>query len=230
MRRIKRSCLFINFILLFLGTLIITKPDYAFALENRQSDCVVTGRVQTNDVLNKKADGLPYTRMNLVFKNQSISRETKSDDDGNYRITLPVGIYEGSVKTDYNTFFNRRAAFKCQGKLVINIYPLIQQVSYGATPLNHSLETLGKNWTGSDKLNVVIAYLIKKKKKNVTTYQGNVYLTFDRYCIFAGEVVRDDKKKTLTAAGFAWIEDGVERKEVEKVTLKFSKDGLKIDF
>ena len=228
MRSLKKTTLFGSFVLFLLAMLVATKPDYAFALENRQSDCVVTGRVQTNDVLNKKTDRLPYTRMNLVFKNQSISRET--DDDGNYRITLPVGIYEGSVKTDYNTFFNRRAAFKCQGKLVINIYRLIQQVSYGATPLNHSLETLGKNWTGSDKLNVVIAYLIKKKKKNVTTYQGNVYLTFDRYCIFAGEVVRDDKKKTLTATGFAWIEDGVERKKVEKVTLKFSKDGLKVDF
>ena len=232
MKRINNTDLLVNLLVVF-AMLVVAKVNYCFPIRATQSDCVVSGKIQTNDVLEKRNDGVPYENANLVFHNEMISKTTKSDLAGGYSITLPTGIYEVSVKTLYNTIFYRRAAFNCQGKLVINIYPLMYQDMLGIKstgPLNHKIETLGKSWTGSDKLNIVIAYLIKKKEKNLTSYQRNVYLTFDKYCIFAGEIVKDDKNKTLTATSFTWIEDGIERKKVEKVTLKFGKDGPKIDF
>lgn len=231
MRRIKVKRYLANVILISLSILILAKINYGVSGE--KSECVITGKIQTNDVLNKNSDGLPYGGTTLVFKSKSISKVTKSDLAGNYSITLPKGIYNVSVKTLYNTIFYRRAVFNCQGNIVINIYPLIQQVSSGIKstgPLDHQIETLSKGWTGNSKLNIVIAYMTKNKEKNLTSYQRNVYLTFDKYCIFASQVVKDEKKKTLTAENFAWIEDGIERKKVEKVTLRFSKDGLKIDF
>lgn len=212
---------------------ILVKTDYCFAQSDRQTDCFVTGKIQTNDVLNKSSDGLPYPNTNLVFKNNKISKPTKSDLSGFYSITLPKGVYEVSVKTLYDTIFYRRAVFNCQDKSVINIYPLIKQVSYGIVstgPMEHQIEILGKSWTGNRKLNIVIAYLLKKKEKKLMSYQRNVYLTFDKYCVFAGEVVKDEKRKTLTATSFTWIEDGVERKKVEKVVFQFGKKEVKVDF
>ena len=220
MKNLRNSGLLVGFAVLFAG--------HCFAQTNTGSDCVVTGKFQTNDVLEKRGDGLPFADMNLIFSNKSINKSTKSDQNGAYSVTLPAGIYQVSVDPMYYSIFYRRAPFRCQGSVVVNIYPLMRQISSGITstgPLNHLIETLGEAWTGSDKLSIVIAYLMKKKEKNLTRYQGNVYLTFDKYCVFAGEVITDEKTKTLTAMGFAWIEDGTQRTKVEKVTLNFYKKG-----
>lgn len=70
----------------------------------------------------------------------------------------------------------------------------------------------------------------QKKSKGLTIYKGVVFLTFDNFTIIAEKLTQIDKRKAFIAEGNVKLENGVEQKEVEKITLRFGRDGLKIDF
>lgn len=76
-------------------------------------------------------------------------------------------------------------------------------------------------------MNLVIAFLSKKKKGSIVTY-SEAMLTFNDLTVSAEYLKQNFKEKTITAEGSIWLEKGGKRSYYKKLSLIFTAGEIKI--
>lgn len=188
-----------------------------------KEDCKLTGKAQ-----DRQDNAIPG--LNITFKNSQLEKSVITDASGKYELDLPIGIFNISIETYFNYEPYKRAKLniQCKNELSINIFPFHKRETHNSKSLEYQFNTFSKPWVYDKRLNLVITYLGKKREDNFVIYKDTM-LTFDNLTISANKLIQNFKNKTITAEGNVWVEDGKKRTDYEKLTLKFSKNGIKIE-
>lgn len=176
-----------------------------------------------------KSDAM-FSRAEITFKNKRITKVAIADNNGEFRVGLPQGIYSIYFKRGLSKPKYERAniAIPTAGdrELIIVILPWCY--SLGCPKDAHRFAKFGQGWTQQRSLNINIAYNAKNKSRAGTVYR-NALFTYDTYTVFGDQIVQNFKTKTLSVTGNGWIEDGTGRRNFVSLTVSFDKSGIKID-
>jgi len=190
--------------------------------DNSKKECVISGEVSYPSGL------LPS--IEITFKGQQVEKSTVSNNEGAYNIKLSVGVYEITLKRGvaFMPYKRSKLDVSCESNLTVNLYPQFERISYGDKSPEHKFILFSDQWTSDKRLNLVISYLNKEKKEN-TVIHTDAMFTYNNLTISADKLIQNFKKKTITAKGNVWLEDGEKRTNYEKLTVKFSKNGVEIE-
>jgi hypothetical protein len=156
----------------------------------------------------------------------------RTDDEsfGEYRISLPCGLYSITLRNSFKQKWNyQRAKIELSYETTkLNLYKFPQCVSYGCDKdSEYRFASFSRNWISNKKLNFVIAYGEKTKKKNNLIIYSDTMFTYKNTTILADKITQDFKNKTLLFEGEkTWMEENGERIYAKKITLTFLKDTL----
>lgn len=166
----------------------------------------------------------------VSYMNFNIRKTAKADAAGKYSLKLPHGVYEISITRGASKARYQRAkiAISCVEDIQITVVLLPECVSFGCQRAGYSFATFAKSWTLRSDLNMVIAYDKKTKFRGRALYDHAV-LTFDTYTLSADKIIQDFKSKRIFAEGRVWIENGMHRSNFDKLTMRFTNDGIRID-
>lgn len=217
MRKFEHALLIISVI--FLSEIIFAQKPVSNTRLNQNESCKVYG-----SVLDKQSAVIPGGV--VTFKSDEAKREIQVSEDGGYEFLLNAGIYEILYSVRYDTWFYKRAKLEvtCISDLNINIYPLPKPVSYGDETPEPTFEMLSLSSAEGD-FDAVVIYANKKTRKNSSIYVHAV-LTHNKITISAEKIVVDLRKKTVVAKERAWLENGKQRKQGERINLKLTNNNL----
>lgn len=199
-----------------------TTKDILAVKNNSKKECIISGEVSYPSGL------LPG--IEITFKGQETEKTVVSNNEGTYIIKLPTGIYEITLKRGVSSMSYKRSKLNvsCESNLIINLYPQFERISYGDKSPEHKFILFSDQRISGKRLNLVISYLSKKKEADTITYTNSA-VTYNNITVSANNLVHDLKNNTFTAEGDVWLEDGKKRTKYEKLTVKFTKNGVKIE-
>ena len=162
----------------------------------------------------------------VTYSNWTIKKSTMvSVEKGEYDLLLPAGIYDVTLATGMNKppFKRSRIEHSCSNTLKVNLW--IHPYCVSGCRSNVFSKTLPKDWSENRQLDIVITNTGSKTSKEGKVYYVGL-LTYNNYTVYAEELVVDSKAKIITAKGKVRVEDGESRQVYDRVTMRFSKDGL----
>jgi hypothetical protein len=188
-----------------------------------RENCKVSGKV-----LDTQDNAIPG--INVRFKSNQIEKSIITNDSGGYSINLPTGIFDISIEEYYNyePFQRAKLNIQCEDELIINIFPFFKRITHNSKGQDHQFSIISKEWIPDKRLNLVISYLNKEKKENTVAYK-DAMLTYNNLTISADKLIQNFKSNTIIAEGNIWLEDGKKRTNYEKLTIKFTNNGVEIE-
>ncbi len=182
----------------------------------------------------------------VYFESDTLRRETLTNDDGDYKIELPVGVYR--VTTNSPGFCaSQRAPFRVQASsgnllnLTLVVCPLANILTFDKDnkfvgeecryidPFQSESFQISKALDST--LTLLVRYGSRREKEDVVEYQGaevkngvpsGVFVSYDVLTITAEKVRFNKKTFLLEASGKVVIENGKQRKTLTDVRIDFS--------
>ena len=209
-----------------------------------------TGKVHLSS-LNLKGEIVPF--INIIIEGNGIKRELQSVGTGGEHenrglVELPVGIYRVTSRNG-NYFEFRRAPFRVRSGVVtrINVFPVRlvrEQMLMSDGSDRYVLEPKPSydlyDVPDGDAIKMLIRYDKKRRNGKYIDYVGSVLVphnvaddravmvSYDALSIYADKVRFDPKDFTLSAEGDVIVEDGSQRINANKVTVRFNKGAPEI--
>ena len=222
-----------------LGVILITlvvAVSIVSGLSPAPSSGQSTGKVK-GTVLDFNGAAIVTPKPTIVVKGRDQTRELHPDENGDYEVELPAGIY--SISAEITGFFPfRRAAFRVQPDVttMINIVPTPRYLVRGTTVGEKAVDIASprprydsfsppKTHRGSPDL---LIQFIKKRARNKTVFYEGAVVSYDTLTIYADKLRFNKKMLQLEASGIhVIVEDGKQRMRVRFVRVRF-KEGKPI--
>jgi hypothetical protein len=225
----------------FISAILITLT--IFTIGNAQKVGAPSGSVRGTIFDSNEA---VVQNVKVYFESDTLKRETVTNDEGDYKIELPVGVYQ--VTTNSIGFCtSQRAPFRVQASsdnlinltLVVcplaNIFTLDKDNKIVGEECRYidpfQSESFQISKASDATLNLLVRYGNRQEKENVVEYQGaevkngvpsGVFVNYDVLTIVAEKVRFNKKTLLLEASGNIVVEDGKRRRILTDVKIDFS--------
>lgn len=161
----------------------------------------------------------------FVFRSNSVEKVMDSDENGEYTILLPYGIYDIELKSTNMFDFKRSSLTVVCNEMRVNLYVLGKSVSFGTQEDGFTFNSFSN--VGNNKSDLVIGFVKKDKKANTIIY-SNAILTYDKFTVVAEEIIYDAKNNTVLAKGSAWLEEKDKLYQYDEIIMKFNESDISI--
>lgn len=189
------------------------------------------GRV-TGTVMDTGGAVIVVPKPSIIFQGRNSFKRVTANDNGDYEISLPAGVYK--VSTEIPGFYPvRRSAFRVLSgsTLMINLLPTPHYQTRGTTV--STKESLDKPMprpkydefhipaSSPSPMSLVIQFEKKRIVDGTVKYNGAI-LSYDELTIFTEELCFNMKNLRLKASGNpVTVEDGKERVQVKQAMVSF---------
>lgn len=201
------------------------------ASTQRSSSDQPMGKVR-GTVMDSNGAVIVIPKPTIIIEGGQTTKKVMPDENGNYEIELPAGIYQ--ISTEIAGFYPfRRAAFRLQPgtSTVINVVPVARYLIRGTTvsanePIDipapsPKYESFSLPQSPAESLDLLIEF-DKKRTHNVLIEYDRATVSYDVLTIYADKVCFNKKTLRLEASGDrVVVEDGKQRVEVKYVEVEF---------
>lgn len=206
-------------VLLFLVLLCLS----VYAQKTPQDKCIVAGTVfDTQDAV--------VLGSRVLFRNQIATKTVHVDQEGDYELELPSGLYNVLIVRgmDFWNYMRSEILVDCDSKEHINLYVMPECVSYGCARLGAHFDIFASYPNVSNSPKLLISYFDRKPHGSDLVY-SDVVLTFDKHTVRAKEVLFNKNSKKLVGR-HGWSEAGGSREMFDVKSLEFADSILKSKF